>query len=155
MKLNGREVKGPNVEYVVIPRHEGDLIFKFQAVLDMSEFETLCPPPKPGQVMLPGGAKRDDEKDPVYIEMLRQHRERRFAFTFLKSIEPSNIEWDTVKWEDPSTWTAYEKELTESGFSFNEIQLLQIGAANANGINQAKLDEARNRFLASLIQPSV
>jgi hypothetical protein len=150
MKLNGRTIQGPNVEYVVIPRHDGDIVFKCQAVLKMDEFNKLCPAPKPPEIMKPGGAKEVDTSDPTYKAMVQRHLEKRWGYTVLKSLSANEIEWDTVDLENPETWPNFEQDLENAGFSFQESQLIQMGVSTANGTNPDKLNEARMRFLASL-----
>lgn len=151
MKMFGKKVEGANIEHVVIPRHTGDLVFKATAVLDMDEFKKLCPDPKPGKKMMPGGKVVDDFKDPEYLEELKQYQDKRWAYLFLKSYQDSpGLEWETVDINDPTTWLNYEKELEEAKFTASEVQLLVIGMTTANSLNQTKIDEAKARFLAGL-----
>ncbi len=151
MKMNGKEISGPNIEYVVIPRHTGDLVFKAQAVLDMSEFENLVKLPKPGKKMMAGGKIVDDREDATFRSGVKDYADKRYAFIILKSLSATEgLEWSTVRLSDPETWLGWEKEMEKSGFTFNEINLIQVGVASANGLSQEKLDEARARFLASL-----
>ena len=52
MKLAGRKIEGANVEYIVLPRGDGEpLVLKAQAILDYSPFDMLCPPPRPPTVL--------------------------------------------------------------------------------------------------------
>lgn len=153
MKLNGKKIEGSNYEYIVIPRPTGDLVFKAQAVLDMSLFHELCPLPKPGTILLPGGIKKEDLDDQRYKDALALHGERRYAFMVIQSLAATpELEWCTVKLSDPATWTGWDKEMKDAGFSTNEINHIQMGVATANCLNQEKLDEARLRFLASLAE---
>ncbi len=152
MKINGKKIQGANKEYVVIPRPDGDLVFVASAVLDMKEFKRLCPDPVPGKKQLPGGKIVEDFKDPEYLEALKTFQDKRWAYLFLKSYENSpGLEWETVQLSDPNTWLNFEKELEEADFTNSEIQLLTIGMTAANSLNQAKIDEAKARFLAGLI----
>jgi hypothetical protein len=50
---------------------------------------------------------------------------------------------------DPNTWINFDKELKDSGLS--EIERIRIVNAvmTANCLNESKLDEARESFLAS------
>jgi hypothetical protein len=151
MKLRGKTISGPNIEYIVIPRHDGDLVFKAQAVLDMAEFEELVKLPKPGKKMLPGGKVVEDRDDAAFRSGVKDYADKRYAFIILKSLSATDgLEWDTVKLSDPDTWLGWDKEMEKAGCTFNEINLIQVGIAAANGLSQDKLDEARARFLASL-----
>lgn len=152
MKMFGQKVEGPNVEYIVIPRGSGqDHVFKAQAVLDTSAFETLCKPPTPRKVMRPGGAMIDDPDDAIYKDAIKVFGDLRYSWIIIHSLKATEgLEWETVKFDDPSTWNNWEVELKEAGFSRTEIQYIQLGVANANALNQDKIDEARNRFLLSV-----
>lgn len=151
MKMHGKTIEGLNIAYAVIPRHTGDLVFKCQAVLDMTEFEELVKMPKPGKKMLPGGKQVDDREDAGFRSGVKDYTDKRYAFIILKSLSATEgLEWDTVRLSDPATWLGWEKEMEKAGFSFNEINIVQVAVAEANSLNQEKLDEARARFLASL-----
>lgn len=151
MKLKGKKVEGANYEYIVIPRPDGDLVFKAQAVLDMKPFREMCPEPKPPTVMLPGGVKKEDFDDKNFKGAVKQFAEKRYAYIVLKSLECTpELEWETVNINKPETWLNWEQEIKDAGFSVQEVIAIQTGIATANALNQDKLDEARNRFLLSL-----
>jgi hypothetical protein len=149
MKIHGVKVHQPNVEIVVIPRGEEVIVFRCQAVLSMDEFTKLCPPPQPREILKPGGKRVFDVEDEGYKLELKQYGERRFAYLCLKSLEATEgLEWETVRLGDPDTWLNHERELGDSGFTYNEIQRIQEGVLSANCLNETKLEEARKRFLA-------
>lgn len=155
MKINGVEVRGPAEEVLVLPRISGpDLVFRAKAVLDDAEFTTRCPLPKPKAKLVAGGEWTKAIDDPKYIESIKQHSRLRFAWIFLKSLEPSNIEWETVDMEKPSTWFNWEKDLRKNGFSQTEIDHITNCVASANALNQQKLDAARENFLRGMRQES-
>jgi hypothetical protein len=155
MKINGVEVKGPAEEILVLPRPTAeDLVFRAIAVTDMSEFETKCPLPKPKAMLVAGGEWKKALDDPSYIQAVTEHGQLRFAWIVLKSLEPSNIEWDTVKKDSPSTWTNWEKDLRNAGLSETEINHVANCVASANALNQQKLDAARENFLRGLAKAS-
>lgn len=149
MKIGGRQIKGPNIEIIAIPRSEGeDIIFKAQAVLDMVEFNKLCPDPIPKKVMGKGGVLINDPDDKTYNTAVKEHNERRTAWMILKSLEATpDLEWETVKITDVNTWLNYEKELRDAGFSEAELQRILIGVMRANALDDTKIEEARERFL--------
>jgi hypothetical protein len=156
MKLKGKKIQGANYEYIVIPRADGDLVFKAEAILDMEPFEQLCPMPKPGKVMLPGGETKEDFNGADYKKAIADRAEKRYSYIIIKSLQAStDLEWETVDFNNPETWGNWITELKESGFTTNEINLIQFGVATANNLSQDKIDEARNRFLASLAAAQV
>lgn len=147
MKIGGVEVKGPSEEVLVLPRPLGeDIVIRCKAVLDMSQFEALCPEPKPRSVLVKGGFKPRDN-DPGYLAEVTRHSEKRFAYISLKSLEPSEIEWETVNMEDPNTWLNWETELRSAGLCSVEIHRIIICIMQANSLDEAKLEEARKSFL--------
>lgn len=151
MKMNGREIKGPNVEYIVIPRQNGDLIFKAQAILSMDYFHSLVPIPKPQIMVLPTGERKPIADDPGYKSQVKDYSDKRFDYMIITSLQATEgLEWSTVQYTNPDTWKNYETELKESGFTFQEIQLIVGGVLAANSLNEEKLKEAKDRFLATL-----
>jgi len=151
MKINGRKISGPNVEVIVIPRLEGDIIFKAQAILSFKEFETLCPEPIAPKVMRRGVNQFvSNIKDPKYIKDMDDYSKRRTSWMILKSLSATEgLEWDTVKMDDPTTWNNLEDELKSSGFSEMEVGRIVTGVLTANCLNEDHLEQARQRFLAS------
>lgn len=151
MKIFGRKIQGPNIEYIVIPRVDGDIVLKAEAVLSMKDFEEKVPLPKPPTVVLPGGATKADLSDPAYTSAIQQRNRIRYGYILTQSLKPTEgLEWETIQEDKPETLVNWEQELKDSGFSNPEINMIMEGVAAANGINQEKLDEARKRFLASL-----
>jgi hypothetical protein len=150
MKIKGKKIKGANIEYVVIPRPDGPIVFKAVAVLNMKPFNDLVPEPKPRMRMKPGGLLEPDPDDKAFAAALGDYSEKRFNFILLESLKESEIEWETVVYTDPNTWKNYEQELRDADFTTNEINMIISGVATANSLNDAKLKEARDSFLASL-----
>ena len=65
MKINGRKLD-PIVEVLVIPRQDGDIVFKAKPVTDYTEFNALCAEPKPPNIKHRDGVDRPDFDDAVY-----------------------------------------------------------------------------------------
>jgi len=151
MKIKGQKIEGPNEALVVIPRAKGDLVFKMQAVLDMTEFDTLCPEPTPPTIVRVGESKGSpDLKDKKYLAEFKIYSARRFEFLILKSLQATtDLEWETIDMLDPQTWSNYQSELKASGFTDVEIGRLINGVLEANSLDDSKIEEARKRFLAS------
>ena len=150
MRMHGQEIKGPNVETVVIPRHYGDVVFQARAVLSYKGFDEICPRPKPPMIVKPGKQPEMDPTDKDYLEALSQFSEQRFAWLILDSLSATEgLTWDTVNMADPKTWLNYRTELEASGFADPEIARIIGAVMAANGLDESKVEEARQRFLAS------
>jgi len=151
MKIYGRQISGPNVEILVIPRPEGDIVFKAQAVLDYTIFDRMVPKPTPPLIRRRGSrTQQPDRDDKNYLLSIEQYGSSRVSFMVIESLKATpGLEWDLVKYENPDTWGLYEKELQESGFTRSEINMIVGAVMTANSLNEDKLEEARQRFLAS------
>lgn len=146
MKINGREVTGPNRVTLVLPRQDGDdLVFIAEAVRDLEEIEKYIQPPVAPKKMVKGGTEVDYD-NPAYKEELSTYQTKYMAGIILRSLLPSNIEWETVNFENPSTWLNYRKELMETGFSPFEVGRISNLALEANYLDDSKLDAARQVF---------
>jgi len=145
MKINGSLVK-PNEEVLVLPRMGGDLVIKACSVTTGTEFEALVPDP-----VAPGIRTRDgfkpDTKDETYRAAVKRRESQRFAYMILKSLEPSNIEWDKVSLDDPTTWTSWQDEMQAAGLSGVETDRIIMCVMSANSLDDEKLKAARDLFL--------
>ena len=149
MKLNGKTVSGANETIIVIPRFNSDnIIFKARAVLDMEEFEKMCPAPMPPKKVFAGGREVENVKDPGYIQQVENHSTLRLSWIVLTSLSATeDLEWDNVDIADPTTWNNFRTEMTESGFSTIEINRVIADCLNVNALNEAKIEAARELFL--------
>lgn len=145
MKIGGVEVKACE-EILVLPRLSGDIVIKAHAVKDMDLFHALCPSPTAPGVRTKDGFKPNVE-DKNYLQLLDIYSTQRLAYIVIKSLEPSCIEWEKVKLEDPTTWTLWSSELTAAGLSDVECQLILRCVLQANSLDEEKLKEARSVFL--------
>lgn len=146
MKIGGVEVNSPCEEVLVLPRLTGDVVIRAQAVMSMNEFDKLCPEPKPKKVLKAGGWQ-DNTDDPSYKTQMEEYGNRRWNYIALKSLEPSKIEWDGVDFGEPRTWEKWTEELAEAGFSSVEINRITVCVMQANALDEAKLEKAREAFL--------
>lgn len=148
MKINGREIKGPNRVTVVLPREdEEDIVLIAEAILDLSEVDKYIQAPKPPSAMVKGGGVEYDYSDKGYLEQLNSYNLKKMAWIVLKSLEPSNIEWSEVNIENPGTWLKYQDEMKAVGFSDIEINRVGNAVMQANALDEAKLEAARQSFL--------
>lgn len=150
MKLHGVKIEGPNVEDIVIPRGDSQIVFRAQAILDDTDFDELCPRPRPKVLVRKGGVKVEQTDEPNYKAAINRWGEQRVAWLVLKSLEATEgLEWETVVYDDPRTWLNYRDELKASGFSDAEVAAIIRGVMAANGLSEEKVEQARQRFLAS------
>jgi len=151
MKIGGVKITAPADNLLVIPRDEGPLVFRARPLPDMDEFDALCPFPQP-----PGSLTKDgwvpNPKDPTYRAVLENHGKKRLAFLVIRTLEPSNIEWDTVDPNNPKTWLNWDTDLKNAGLIQNERNRVLDLAVEANVLSEAKIKEARDSFLLGQAQ---
>lgn len=153
MKINGKEITGPNTEFIVIPRGGDveDITFQAQAVLDMSPFDKLCPVPAPPERILKGGTRDKNFDDPTFKAQMNEYADKRMAWMLITSLEATpGLEWTTVKPNDHLTWTGYKEELKASGFSPIEIGRIELCVYTANCLNEVHMEKARKSFQSGL-----
>lgn len=146
MKIGGIEIKGPNEVLLVLPRTDGDIVIKARAVLDMAEFEELCPEPKPPGKQTKSGFE-PDLKDAGYKQQMANHQTRQLGFLVVKSLEPSEIEWDLVDVANPTTWDKWQEDFQNAGLSTIEANRIMQVVMEANSLDESKLESARQVFL--------
>jgi hypothetical protein len=148
--IQGKKLDGPKEEVLVIPRQEQDIVFKAVAVLDYKEFDQLCPRPTPPEVIKRGGAKMLDPTDRDYQKKVDEWATQRTHWMILQSLSATEgLVWETVELLKPETWKNYEEELRQAGFSEAEGARIVNLVVSANGLDQDKIDEATQRFLAA------
>src|ERR1019366_5850700 len=97
MKILGRKSEGPNVEESVIPRGLTQIVLLATAVLDDTEFTTLCPQPKAKILMVKGGKKVEQTNETGYRASMELWARQRIAWLVVKSLEATEgLEWETV-----------------------------------------------------------
>jgi len=146
MKINGVAVTKPSEKLLVIERDEGPLVFRAQALTSMDEFDQIVPLPKP-----PGKLTKDgfvpDSNDPNYQVTLGQHALKRLGFMVIRTLENSKIEWATVDPANPKTWTNWEKDLKDAGFTQTERNRILELVIDVNTLDEDKIKAARDSFL--------
>lgn len=147
MKIGGIDPATlPVIEVLPIPRGDKIVVFQARGLGDNEEFKKLCPEPTaPGKLTQNGFVS--DETDPGYVASMAEHNKRFLAYLVVKSLEPSNIEWDTVDLGEPGTWCNWQKDLRNSGFIQTEINLVFQLCWEANQLDENKLKKAREAFL--------
>lgn len=149
MKIHGKKVAGVYEELVVIPRNDGNLVFKARAISDYSAFDKLCPEPKGDIRMYPGGRQVEDVESPAYHAKMREWAQLRTHWMILHSLKATEgLEWETVDMSKSETWKSYGDEMTSAGLSPAEQGRIVHCVSVANGLDQSKIDEATESFLA-------
>jgi hypothetical protein len=151
MKFKGNKLSGLREVIEVIPIHGHDIGFVFKAVIDEAEFEKMSPRPEPPMVKtVKTGLTEPNFKDPGYIKSANEWGSRHTNWMFLTSMKDTpDFEWETVKLEDAGTWHNWISELKEAGFTDADINRLLNAFAQAQGLDDKMVQEARMRFLAT------
>lgn len=150
LKIGGQVVDGPSEEILILPRSNGDLVITARAVLSMEDFDRYVNEPKPKRAWVKGKGNIDLTDEPQFQKEMESYGEKRFAFMAIKSLEPSDIEWETVDVHKPETWTDWTKELKNAGLSEFEVNRIVVCIMQANALDEKKLKEARETFLRGL-----
>lgn len=148
MKIGGVDPKTLSTEVVlVLPRGDDSIVFRAVGLKDMAEFDALCPLPKPTGKRTKNGWEPNLE-DPTYQQMMQVWGNKRLGYIVTRSLAPSEIEWDTVKLEDPRTWPNWDKDLKDAGLNQTECNRVLALVMEANCLDETKLQKARELFLA-------
>jgi hypothetical protein len=148
MKVNGREIAGPNRVTLVLPRENADdIVIIAQSISDMSAFDKYIELPLPPSAMVKGGNVEHNYNDSGYVEQLAGYNLKKMAWIVLTSLAPSNIEWEKVDLENPGSWVGYVEEMKDAGFSEIEVNRVCNLCMEANALDEGKLEAARQVFL--------
>lgn len=147
MKIGGREIKGKNRKTVVLPREGSeDIVLVAEAVTDLQRIEDYVPFPEP-PIVRKGSEVIKNHNDPGYQEQVLNYNITRMAWIVIESLKPSNIEWDRVKEDDPSTWKKYVDDFRDAGIGDIELGYITGAVLEANALDNEKLEAARQVFL--------
>jgi len=153
MKIGGIDPKTVlNEVFLVLPRGETQLVFRAIGLKDMEGFDAQCPMPKAPGKRTPDGII-PQENDPTYLQQLDKWGKQRLGYMAYHSLNPSEIEWDIVKENDPRTWGDWEKDLRDGGLSEVEFNRVLALVMEANALDEAKLKKARDFFLRGQVPP--
>ena len=158
MKITGINLGRGYVETVVIPRAGQNIVFKAEAVLSFKQFEELCPAPIPRKGMRKNKAtgvteEFTDTTNEKYLTAVNEWAIQRTNWMIIESLKASKeLTWDTVVDTDPTTWGNYATELEEAGFSDMQVGKIIDAVVLASGLDETKITEATNSFLASAVE---
>jgi len=148
MKIGGIDPTTlPTEEFLVLPRGEETIVFRAIGVPNYDEFDAMCPEPTAPMINRAGQGWVPNLKEPGYTDMMKTYSARKMSWLVIKSLEPSDIEWDQVSLDDPSTWTEWDQDFIKNGFTMVECNRIQHLAFEANCLDEAKLEKAREAFL--------
>lgn len=148
MKIGGIDPTTlPTEEILVLPRGETEIVFRARGVPNYDEFNALCPEPKPPTIFKPKDGWVPNTDEPGYKDMMKTYNAKRMAWLVIKSLEPSEIEWDEVDLDKPATWVGWDEEFIANGFTMVECNRIQHLAFEANCLDEGKLEKAREAFL--------
>jgi hypothetical protein len=147
MRIGGVDPKTlPTEEILILPRGDQQIVFRAIGLPDMEEFQKLCPEPTPpGKLTKDGWVPNPDDEN--YKSVLASYHKRRLAYLVINSLEPSQVEWETVDPSNPSTWANWEQDMRNGGLSQVEINRVIQLALEANCLDESKLKKAREVFL--------
>ena len=145
MRISGVEVTTSEA-LLVLPRDKGDIPIKAVAVAIADEFDEKCPMPVAPMLQTKDGNK-PDHNDKDFKAALKRRSNMRWALMIIRSLEPSNIEWNEVNVDTPATWLKWEDELQAGGLSEVETNLVVGLVMEANSLDEAKIKAARANFL--------
>lgn len=147
MKVNGVSADKSSALFgpLVFKRGEEFLAFYAQPVWDLDEFRASCPEPENTYTRFTKNGKEADPNAPAYQEALTEYYRKRWGYVVLKSLEPSNIEWEGVSLSDPGTWGEVERELKSNLALYEFAKLMQL-VDEANAIDDDKLEENAETF---------
>lgn len=137
---------GALLPLVLTGGREYPLAFYAKGLESFDEFEAMVPKPdvkKYGMFTAQGWVP--DPHAPAYIDQCNEYMQLRWAYTIIKTLEPSNIEWSTVDPRKPETWKNVHEEL-KATLGHYERGLVIALVEEANVMDEAKLEENRNSF---------
>lgn len=149
MKINGQEVNGPYEDILVLPRKPQPVVFKGRALANFDLFDKLRPMPTAPGVLTKDGFK-PDPKDKGYLQQLAAWTQSRLAYMVVQTLEPSNIEWDSVVLDNPTTWHLWVDDMVKAGFTDVEQKRILDFVLEVNCLDEKKLEAARADFLLGL-----
>jgi len=150
MKINGRKLSAPSVEYAIFPREDGDVVFYCKALLSHEDFEKMVPIPEPPVIRYPDNRVVKNVESDEYKEDIAKYLQMKSDWTILTSLRDTpGLEWEMVKYEDPQTWKDWKDEL-RTFLTEGEILYLLNTITIVNGLSESKIQRARESFLAGL-----
>lgn len=150
MKYQGRTLK-PNEQVLVLPRADGDIVFTIRALTSTKEFEDKVKEPVAPKGRDKTGEVVEDFEDTTYKAEVKTRGDLRWDYMMVQALRHTDgLEWEKVKLDDPYTYSKWEEEFQEAGFTEWEIGRIKATVMEVNGLNEAKIAAATASFLAKL-----
>jgi len=124
------------------------LAFIGQPVWSLDDFHKRCPRPEiPAScVRYKGNGKKEANPDAQeFKDLLAEYDRKNWGYMILKTLEPSNLEFEKISLDDPKTWGGVEEALREELGYYEFARVMQL-IDEANNIDAAKLEENRLTF---------
>lgn len=121
------------------------LAFLAQPVWSLEGFNALCPAPVNRNYVFTKQGKQLDVEAPAFKDEQAVYYRKRWAWTVIESLRPSNIQWDDVKEDDPETWLNVEPELRKNLAIYEFAAVMRL-IDEANALDGDKLEENAKTF---------
>ncbi len=150
LRIGSVVVDGPKSTLLVIPREPNPIVFKFVSVNNSADFDKVFPMPEPRKTWdVKSQSYRILTEEEGYKAKVAARKQAFQDWNFLQAIKPSNIEWNTVVMDDPTTFGNWRKDFEEAGLNTSEINVIFLKYFETNQLTEEILTEARRSFLAS------
>lgn len=151
-KVQGKKRVNPRTEMFFIPEFYEDgepLILTLGAVLDFDKFNELVKLPETPTVRKPNGETYKDPDDSDYRKSLFEYWLKKNDYIQIQSVLfTEGFEYEFVNINDPDTWSEFDKDLSGLGLTEVQITFLKNMVSDLNGINERRMEEAREAFFA-------
>ncbi len=148
MKIAGKTPKRLFEDAFVVIDADGEEFPILIKTVDPFQFKTDYPEPEAPTKRV-GDLTVANLKDAGYMANVARRESSFNDWIVLAAIRDTpGMEWDTVKMDDPSTWSNWRNDL-KSIMVPAEINLLHSKILDLQGLDTSKVDAARKRFLAS------
>lgn len=151
MKVNGRVASVNVVTEMFIREGQDPIVFKATAITGGDDFTKYVVVPTPPSIRRVGeDIDTLDFTDEKYQKAMRKYGELQWLFLIIKSLEATpGLVWETIKIEDPTTWSNLDEELFDFGLSNAEKNRLIQAVRRANSLDENFIEEAKKRFIRS------
>lgn len=150
MKIHGKK-PGVFTDVVAFPLGEGGhnvVVFKLVPPDDLNDYEKQWPAPKPPMKTEPGKKPVPYLEDKNYKIEMSQWIGRKYDWIYVTTLRNTpGLEWEKVKLADIMTYTHWQSELMELGLTVPMWNHLYSRILAVNGLDDAKLAQAREDFL--------
>jgi len=159
MRIKGESVITPNSgEFTFYRKDEkGEVkqyVMKITPVLDWEKVNQYIDKPEPLETILADGKRIKNFDHPKYLEKLEKYNSLTHAWFILESLKDSDIEWATIKMNDPATWENYLIEL-ETVLLKAEINRLMNEINSVNNPSKESAEQAFKAFIKDTLEESL